>query len=93
MDKNIPLKISDQVEVGGIVYPGIFRIVLRKATLYSVGASDPTPPLSVTADQATTGSFDGMLVEIEGRLMDKQLDPQNTLRLDLSGGNHDSAQS
>jgi signal transduction histidine kinase len=87
MDKSTPLKVGDQVELGGIVYPGIFRSVLRKATLYSVGTPAPTPPLSVTADQAATGSFDAMLIEIEGRLMDKQLGPQDTLRLDLSAGN------
>lgn len=87
MEKTAPLKVGDQVELGGVVYPGAFRTVLRNATLYSVGAPDPTPPLSVTADQAATGSFDAMFIEIEGRLTDKQLGPQDTLRLDLSAGN------
>ena len=87
LDKNTPLKLGDQVEVGGMVYPGAFRTSLRKATLYSMGTPDPTPPLSVTADQAATGTFDAMFIEIEGRLTGKELGPRDSLRLELAAGN------
>lgn len=87
MEKNTPLKLGDQVELGGLVYPRTFRTVLRNATLYSMGTPDPTPPLSVTADQAATGTFDAMFLEVEGRLTGKELGPRDTLRLELSAGN------
>ena len=86
MEKPTSLKVGDQVEVGGLVYPGAFRTFLRMAKLYSLGTPDPTPPLSVTADQAAKGTFDGMFLEIEGRLTGKVLGPGNTLRLELSAG-------
>ncbi len=86
MENPTSLKLGDQVELGGLVYPGAFRTVLRHATLYSLGTPDPTPPLSVTADQAATGTFDAMFLEIEGRLTSKSVGSHDDLRLELAAG-------
>ena len=62
------LKIGDEVEAIGTAAPRGFGAVLRNAKVQLLWSSEPAPPLSVTASQATTGRFDGMFIEMEGRL-------------------------
>jgi signal transduction histidine kinase len=81
-----PLRLGDEVEVTGKIEPQGFSSTLRDATVCHMWAGAPTPPLSVTANQAATGSFDAMFVELEGRLRDKAAGPQNTWILDLEDG-------
>lgn len=61
-------KIGDEVGVTGIVDPRPVGVMLRNAAVRVLWSRGPAPPLSVTPAQAVTGTFDGMLIEIEGRL-------------------------
>lgn len=69
--KPAPLKIGDEVEVEGDLYPHGLSAVIRNATERPLGGLAPIPPLSVTADQAATGAYDSMFIEVEGRLVGK----------------------
>jgi signal transduction histidine kinase len=46
----------------------------------------PIPALSVTTEQASTGAFNGMWIEVEGRLYEKSLSQGSPLTLKLSDG-------
>ena len=81
-----PLRLGDEVQVIGRIEPHGFSSTLRDATVCHLWAGTPIPPLSVTAKQAATGSFDAMFVELEGHLRDKAAGPQNTWILDLDDG-------
>jgi signal transduction histidine kinase len=67
----LPLRVGDEVEVEGDVYPQGLSVTIRSATVQVVGGQAPIPPLSVTADQVASGAFDSMFVEIEGRLTNR----------------------
>lgn len=82
----VSTKIGDEVEVTGIVDPRSTGVTLRGATAHLLWAKGPAPPLSVTASQAATGAFDGMLVEIEGRLQAKTRTNERTVVLELQNG-------
>jgi signal transduction histidine kinase len=72
--------------VTGVVDPRPVGVMLRNATLRLLWSSGPAPPLSVTASQAVTGAFDGMLIEIEGRLQAKTRVNAQSVLLDLQNG-------
>lgn len=77
------LKIGDEVEVSGNIEPQPFRSVLKEADVHLLWESAPDPPLSITANQAATGDFDGMFIQIEGRLQQKPARQGDTISLDL----------
>lgn len=81
----VSAKIGDEVEVTGVVDPRPTGITLRNATLHILWSKGPAPPLSITSSQAATGAFDGMLVEIDGRLQAKTLASGRTV-LTLQSG-------
>jgi signal transduction histidine kinase len=81
-----PLRLGDEVEATGRIEPHGFSLTLRKSTVCHLWAGAPIPPLSVTANQAATGSFDAMFVEVEGHLRDKAAGPENSWVLDLDDG-------
>ncbi len=81
-----PLRLGDEVQATGRIEPHGFSSTLRDASVCHVWAGAPVPPLSVTANQAATGSFDAMFVELEGHLRAKAAGPQNTWILDLDDG-------
>jgi signal transduction histidine kinase len=81
-----PLRLGDEVEATGSIEPHGFSLALRKATVCHLWAGAPIPPLSVTANQAATGAFDAMFVEVEGHLRDKAAGPENSWILDLDDG-------
>jgi signal transduction histidine kinase len=81
-----PLRLGDEVQATGRIEPHGFSSTLRDATVCHLWAGAPIPPLSVTANQAATGSFDAMFVELEGHLRNKAASPQNTWILDLDDG-------
>jgi signal transduction histidine kinase len=81
-----PLRLGDEVEAAGRIEPHGFSLILRDATVCHLWAGAPIPPLSVTANQAATGSFDAMFVELEGHLRDKAAGPEDTWILDLDDG-------
>jgi signal transduction histidine kinase len=80
------VKIGDEVGVTGIVDPRPVGVMLRNATLRLLWSRGPAPPLSVTPSQAVTGAFDGMLIEIEGRLRAKSRVKGQSVVLDLESG-------
>jgi signal transduction histidine kinase len=81
-----PLKIGDEVEVSGKVYPGNFSSSMEHATVRVLWAHNPVPAVAVTASQAASGSFDANFVEVEGTLRSKSYGPDNTLLFDLDSG-------
>lgn len=80
------LKVGDEVEVSGMVYPGDFSSTMEDATVQVLWARAPLPPVSVTASQAATGKYDATFIEVHGRLVGKQRGPGNTLILGLDEG-------
>lgn len=80
-----PLKIGDEVEVEGDVYPHGLSATILHATEQPLGGLAPIPPLSITADQAATGTYDSMFVEVEGRL-EKKIDSENHITLEFRDG-------
>jgi signal transduction histidine kinase len=81
-----PLKVGDEIEITGRPEPRDFSSVLRNASVRLLWARAPIPPFSVTASQAATGAFDATFVEVEGKLLNKEDGPGNTLILDLQQG-------
>lgn len=79
------IKIGDEIQATGVVQVQPARVTLRNASLRLLWSREPAPPLSVTASQAVTGAFDGMLIEVEGRLEGKNRAPQSIL-LELQSG-------
>jgi signal transduction histidine kinase len=80
------VKIGDELEVTGIVDPRAVGVILRNSRLRLLWSRGPAPPLSVTASQAVTGAFDGMLIEIEGRLQAKSRVNGHSVVFDLQSG-------
>jgi signal transduction histidine kinase len=63
-----PLRVGDEVEIEGDAYPQGLSARISNATERQIGGLAPIPPVSVTADQAATGAFGSMFLEVEGRL-------------------------
>ena len=80
------VKIGDEVQVSGSVDARPAGLTLRNPTLRLLWSRGPAPPLSVTAAQAATGAFSGMLVEIEGRLQAKRQVKGQSVVLELQSG-------
>jgi signal transduction histidine kinase len=80
------VKIGDELQVTGIVDARPVGVMLRNTTLRLLWSRGPAPPLSVTASQAVAGTFDGMLIEIEGRLQSKSQIRGQSVVLDLESG-------
>ncbi len=80
------LRVGDEVEVTGQVYPGDFSSTLEHASVQVLWARTPMPPVSATAFQASTGKFDATFIEVQGRLTAKEHGLDNTLILDLDEG-------
>jgi len=81
-----PLKVGDEVQATGTVRSGAFHSTLENATVQLLWARTPVQPVSVTASQAATGAFAAMFIEVEGHLLSKERDAQNTLVLNLEDG-------
>jgi signal transduction histidine kinase len=80
------LRVGDEVEVEGDVYPHGLTAAIRNATARPLGGMTPKPPLSVTADQAATGAYHAMFVEVEGTLQNKTSSPEGLTVLELRDG-------
>lgn len=66
-----PLRVGDEVQVEGDAYPQGLSATIRNATEEMMGGLAPIPPLSMAADQAASGAYDSMFVEVEGRLLNQ----------------------
>lgn len=86
LKNKVPLRVGDEVEVEGDVYPHGLTATIRNATARPLGGLTPPPPLSVTADQAATGAYHAMYIEVEGTLRSKTLAPDGLLSLELRDG-------
>ncbi|HEX4311438.1 MAG TPA: histidine kinase [Acidobacteriaceae bacterium] len=80
------LKVGDEVEISGDVYPGSFSSRIDNARVKVLWARSPMPPLSVTAAQASSGRYDATFVELRGVLTAKERGSNNSLILDLDDG-------
>jgi signal transduction histidine kinase len=79
-----PLQIGDEVEAKGNAVLHDFSSTLDNADVHVLSSHAPVPPISVTASQAASGSFDALFIEIEGRLQSKEEGPAHTLILTLN---------
>jgi signal transduction histidine kinase len=82
--QNLPgLKLGDEVEVHGEVDLHDYSLVLRNAQVRLLWARAPLPPVAVTANQAATGAYDAMFVEVDGVLEGRSDAPDGSVQLDL----------
>ncbi len=66
------LRSGEEVQVEGNVSLDGLTATIRDATVRSMGGGIATPPpLSVTADQAATGAYQAMFIEVQGKLVAK----------------------
>lgn len=66
------LRSGEEVQVEGNVSLDGLTATIREATVRSMGGGIATrPPLSVTADQAATGAYQAMFIEVQGTLRAK----------------------
>lgn len=84
--KPVSLKLGDEVEVAGEVQLHTFGSVMTNAIVRPLWAYSPVPPVAVTADQAATGAFDAMFIEVDGLVRSKETGPESTLIFDLDNG-------
>jgi signal transduction histidine kinase len=80
------LKIGDEVEVVGSAETHGFSSVLKNARVRLLWEATPGPPLSVTANQAATGAYDAMFIQVEGYLENKWAAGKSALVLNLEMG-------
>ena len=79
------LPVGEVADVIGFSALGGYRPTLRDAIYKPTGGTTPVAPRPVTADQALTGNFDSEIVQIEGRLIGRDL-TANDVSLVLSSG-------
>ncbi|MFT4112161.1 ATP-binding protein [Silvibacterium sp.] len=62
------LRLGDEVEVEGDAHPEGLSAAITGAVARRIGGVSPLPPSSVTADQAATGAYASMYLEVQGHL-------------------------
>lgn len=81
------LNLGDEVEVIGKVTRSVGRGDSFHATSLRVLWDGTSPrPVSVTSGQAASGLFDGSLIELSGKLLDREVSPNGRIRLRMSSG-------
>ena len=76
------LRIGDELLVTGNAKETEAGLVLRNSRAVLLWHGSPVPPLSVTADEAALGKFSGVLIEVNGELIDTEMRNRETwLRL------------
>jgi len=86
LKNKVPLRVGDEVEVEGTVYPYGLVAIIRDAVASPLGGMAPNPPLSVTAHQAVTGAYHAMFIEVEGTLEGKTTTAGGLVALELRDG-------
>ncbi len=78
------LKLGDEVEVEGEVDLQGYNMTLRNASVRPLWARAPLPPIAVTANQAATGAYDSMFIELDGVLADHSIRKDGSLQLEFT---------
>jgi signal transduction histidine kinase/ActR/RegA family two-component response regulator len=86
-EQTSPLRPGELVDVIGFPVIGLFTPTLTHATYKAAGYQQPTPPVTVTADEALRGSHDAALVKIKGQLIGQD-DSASDPTIVLSSGNY-----
>jgi signal transduction histidine kinase len=77
------LRIGDELLIDGHADNTETGLVFRKSQVRLLWHGSPTPPLSVTADEAAVGKFAALLIDVSGRLIGTQRsNGQTWLRLE-----------
>ena len=79
------LAVGDRVDVVGFPTIAGFGPALRGAEVRRLQAGAPPSPIRITAQDAMKGEFDGQLVEIEGKLVDRLKQPAEQVLVIESG--------
>jgi two-component sensor histidine kinase len=85
-DSSSPLKVGDEVLVTGEVKPRDYSATLDRAKVQLLWTRNPVAPISLTPEQAATGSFAAMFIELEGTFTGASQTPEGTPVLNLSAG-------
>src|SRR5215469_5247414 len=80
------LKTGDEIEVTGDAHRDGLSVQIENATELSIAGVVPVPALSITPLQAAIGRYDGMFVELEGRVDSALHTDKSVVQLHLSGG-------
>jgi signal transduction histidine kinase len=80
------LKLGDEIEVTGDAHLQDLSVRIESASKRSIAGVAPVPAFSITPLQAATGRYDGMFVELEGRVDSKLRTDNSMVRLQLTGG-------
>ncbi len=83
----IPLKIGDEVEVGGEVKLDQYNPYLCDARVRLLREAIPVSPLNVTAHQIATGTYDSRYVQVEAYLRGVSRSDSGQIVYDLDAGN------
>ncbi|GGG93204.1 ATP-binding protein [Silvibacterium dinghuense] len=67
LDRPTILRLGDEVEVEGEAHPQGLIVLITRAMASRIGGTSPLPPSSVTADQAATGMYSDMYLEVQGQ--------------------------
>jgi two-component sensor histidine kinase len=82
----VPLEIGDEVEVKGDAEQHDFSSVLLHASVRKLWSHTSVQPVSITASEAATGSFDADSIDIQGTLRGEHVDSTGKLVLTLEDG-------
>jgi signal transduction histidine kinase len=80
------LRVGDEVEIEGDAHPEGLSARITNATERQIGGIAPIPPASVTAEQAATGAFASMFLEVQGRLYARTSPDAPGVTLELRDG-------
>jgi PAS domain S-box-containing protein len=79
------LKTGDAIEVAGDAHREGLTVQIENATERSITGDVPVPALSITPLQAAIGQYDGMFVELEGKVDSTLRTDKSIVQLHLSG--------
>jgi len=70
-DTTVPLALGDVIDAAGDLTTGGYSPVLQNAILRMVKHGTPVAPVPITTTQALSGEFDGLLVQLDGRVLSR----------------------
>jgi PAS domain S-box-containing protein len=79
------LGLGDRVEVVGFPAAGEYTPILEDAIFQKVGSGPAAKPVAITAEEAMKGHYDAMMVQIEGRLLNRTVGPGEQILILESG--------